>query len=150
MTVDETPKLTLLHVEDNPGDVRLVQEAVNGSSGDVEYRATPDGQSTLDLLLPEDSSNGFRPDLVLLDYHLPDMTGVTVLRTIKQHPELRRIPVVVFSDDDSEKAIAEMYDAHANAYVTKPNSLDDYERIVRCLGQFWGGITELPLAGEEG
>jgi len=145
-----TSRMTILNIEDNPGDARLLREAVDSTDEDIDLRVTSDGQGAIDLLLNDDGAPAFVPDLILLDCHLPDVSGEEVLRRIKTHAQLRRIPVVVLSDDDTDETVAAMYDAHANAYVTKPDSLDGYARIVACLLQFWSGISEPPLPEVDG
>lgn len=142
MNPTTSPKLTILHVEDNPRDARLLQETINGAGCDIEVCLASNGQGAFETLLDRDVHGGV-PDLILLDCHLPDISGEEVLHRLKNHPELRRIPVVVFSDDDTERTIRTMYDAHANAYVMKPDTLDGYQQMVDSLEQFWGGVSEL-------
>lgn len=141
--------LTILHVEDDPRDARLLQETIDANGCDIEICLASNGQRAFDALLARDV-DGAVPDLILLDYNLPDLTGEEVLLRLKNHPELRRIPVVVFSDDDTERTIHTMYDAHANAYIMKPDTLDGYEQMVDSLEQFWGGVSELPRVETNG
>lgn len=141
--------LTILHVEDDPNDARLLQETIDANGCDIEVSLASNGERAFESLLARDV-DGDVPDLILLDYHLPDLTGKEVLQRLKNHPDLRRIPVVVFSDDDTEGTIRTMYDAHANAYVMKPDTLDGYEEMVEGLEQFWGGVSELAPVGTKG
>lgn len=135
--------LTILHVEDDPRDAKLLQETIDGAGSDIEVSLASNGQRAFDALLARDV-DGDVPDLILLDYHLPDLSGQEVLHRLKNHPDLCRIPVVVFSDSDTERTIRTMYDAHANAYIVKPDTLDGYEQIVDSLELFWGSVSELP------
>jgi CheY-like chemotaxis protein len=85
-----------------------------------------------------------RPDLILLDLNLPRMNGREVLARIKAHAGLRRIPVVVLTSSKAEQDILESYDLHANCYITKPVSLDQFVGVVRSVEDFWLSLVRLP------
>jgi two-component system, chemotaxis family, response regulator Rcp1 len=87
-----------------------------------------------------------RPDLILLDLNMPRMNGHEVLAIIKQHPDWKRIPVVIMTSSDSEKDILLAYDHHANCYVTKPLDMDKFLAAVRSIEEFWLSIARLPAA----
>jgi CheY-like chemotaxis protein len=87
-----------------------------------------------------------RPDLVLLDLRLPGMSGHEVLAEIKQHPQWKRIPVVIMTSSEQEKDILAAYDRHANCYVTKPVDMDKFLAVVRSIEDFWLTIVRLPAA----
>ncbi|MEX2092305.1 MAG: response regulator [Pirellulales bacterium] len=85
-----------------------------------------------------------RPDLILLDLNMPRKDGREVLLEIKQDPDLRSIPVVVLTTSDSEQDIANMYDLHANCFVTKPVDLEQFTKIVKEIKEFWFWVVKLP------
>lgn len=143
-TTTTSTGLTILYVEDNPGDVRLVEEAFASVEGGEELRTVSTGSVALDLLFPDEGSPPFVPDIVLLDRDLPGVSGIEVLRAIKTDADLRHIPVIILTDSDDKKHVTEMYDAHANAYVTKPSRFDDYRAFFRCLRLFLGQLAEFP------
>src|SRR5439155_6094416 len=87
-----------------------------------------------------------RPDLILLDLHMPRKGGLEVLGEIKQSPELRRIPVVIMTSSDDEKDILQAYDRHANCYVTKPVDMDKFIEAVKSIEEFWLNLVHLPAA----
>ena len=78
----------------------------------------------------EDEENKPVPDLILLDLSLPKVTGSEVLRRMKEHKKLRRIPVLVFSASDSDEDITVAYESHANGFIAKPSSIDILPTIV--------------------
>jgi CheY-like chemotaxis protein len=85
-----------------------------------------------------------RPDLVLLDLNMPRKDGREVLDEIKSDPDLRRIPVVVMTSSEAEEDIAQSYDLHANAYVTKPIDFDGFLDVVGSLEEFWLSVVKMP------
>jgi chemotaxis family two-component system response regulator Rcp1 len=85
-----------------------------------------------------------RPDLVLLDLNMPKKDGREVLAEIKQHEDLKRIPVVILSTSTSEVDILKTYNLHANCYIVKPLNLDEFIRVVRSIESFWLSIVKLP------
>ena len=112
--------LEILLIEDNPGDVRLVQEALRETKSRHELRVILDGVEAIAYLRgqgPDTSTQ--KPDLILLDLNLPKKDGHEVLQEIKTDPALRRIPVVVLTTSDAPHDILRSYDLHANSYVVK-------------------------------
>ena len=85
-----------------------------------------------------------RPDLVILDLNMPRKDGRETLEEIKTDPDLKRIPVVVLTISDSEEDILKTYNLHANAYITKPIDLEQFDRVVREIENFWFTIVKLP------
>jgi CheY-like chemotaxis protein len=85
-----------------------------------------------------------RPDVVLLDLNMPKASGVDVLRRVKGDPELRTIPVVVFSTSRSDVDVAVAYACGANAYVVKPLDLQRFMTVVRNIEEHWTGVVRLP------
>src|SRR5262245_25551350 len=106
---------TVLLVEDNPGDIRLVREAVSTCSIPLRLRIVRDGLEALTLLQHADA----RPDIILLDLNLPGLDGRAVLRRIKNDPSLLRIPVIVLTGSGARPDIRDAYDLHANCYLVK-------------------------------
>lgn len=124
---------SVLLVEDNPGDARLVREALKDSSDPLELIVASDGQEALDML------ETLRPDIILLDLNLPKVDGRDVLKSIKSTPHLRRIPVVILSTSEAELDINNAYDAHANSYITKPLDFTRFTSIIHDIQHYWLG-----------
>ncbi|NED84398.1 response regulator, partial [Streptomyces sp. SID11233] len=78
-----------------------------------------------------------RPDLIVLDLNMPRMNGRELLAVIKQDEDLRTIPVVVLTTSSAPDDVSGAYRQHANAYVTKPVNLDDFERAVQSIDAFY-------------
>lgn len=135
-----------LLVEDNPGDVRLTQEALKDSKVRNHLNVLGDGLSALAFLRRQPPyENAPRPDIILLDLNLPKMDGRELLSHIKADPKLKRIPVVVITSSEAEQDILRTYDLHVNCYVTKPVDLDQFIKVVQSIETFWLTIVQLPL-----
>lgn len=135
----------VLLVEDNPGDVRLTQEALKDGRVLVNLTVAADGVEAMEVLKRQGQfSEKVRPDLILLDLNLPKKNGREVLEEIKADDELKRIPVIVMTTSKAEQDIYKAYNLNANCYVTKPVDLDDFLNVVRSIEDFWLTIVTLP------
>lgn len=135
----------ILLVEDNPGDVRLTQEALKDGRVFVNLTVACDGVEAMEILRRQGPhSNKPKPDLILLDLNLPRKNGREVLQEIKADEVLKRIPVIVMTTSKAEQDIHRVYNLNANCYVTKPVDLDDFLNVVRSIEDFWLTIVTLP------
>ncbi len=135
----------ILLVEDNPGDVRLTQEALKESKMLNELYVAEDGVEALEFLNREGKySDAPHPDLILLDLNLPKKDGRELLEEIKADEKLMRIPVVVLTTSKAQEDIYRMYEQHANCYITKPIDLDQFIEVVKSIDNFWLTIVKLP------
>jgi CheY-like chemotaxis protein len=145
-TAVRTPVEVLL-VEDNPGDVRLMTEALRDGKLLINVNVVKDGVEALAFLHREGGySAAVRPDLILLDLDLPRKDGREVLAEIKEYPDLRRIPVLVLTTSEAEQDILKTYDLHANCYINKPVDLEQFMNVVRLIEDFWFTVVKLPSA----
>jgi len=135
----------ILLVEDNPGDVRLIIEALKDSKIYNTLDVVEDGPDALEYLHKQGKyAAKATPDLILLDFDLPTLSGKEVLEQVKTHKDLRVIPVIVLTVSQSEQDILRAYHLQANAYVNKPIDLDQFISIVRSIENFWFTILKLP------
>jgi len=139
----------ILLVEDNPGDVRLTQEALKSSKLQVELSVARDGVEVLAFLRQEGKFEAAgKPDLILLDLNLPRKSGLVVLAEIKNDDNLKNIPVVILTTSENEEDILRSYNLHANCYVTKPVDMNQFLKIVQQIEIFWFVIVKLPNAND--
>ena len=135
----------ILLVEDNEGDVGLIEEVFEEAKIRNNLHIAEDGEEAILFLHGEGKFSGSpRPDIILLDLNLPKKDGREVLREIKEDNDLKNIPVVVLTTSGAEKDILRSYDLHANAYVTKPLDFDQFIMVVKSIANFWLEIVKLP------
>jgi CheY-like chemotaxis protein len=134
-----------LLVEDNPGDVRLTQEALREGKVRNHLHVAADGVEAMAYLRREGRhAQARQPDLILLDLNLPKKSGREVLAEIKEDPKLRRIPVVILTVSKAEEDVLKSYNLHANCYITKPVDLDQFLGVVKSIEDFWLTVVMLP------
>jgi two-component system response regulator len=137
--------ISVLLVEDDPGDVLLIREAFADRKVGNVLSIVSDGVEAMQFIRGEGEYAGReRPDLVLLDLNLPRKSGAEVLEEIKGDPELTTIPVVVLTTSRAEADVLRSYELHANAYITKPVDFDRFGEIVQQIDDFFVGIVRLP------
>ena len=135
----------ILLVEDNPGDVRLTEEALKEGKVLNNIHLANDGVEAVSFLQKEGKyTDAVRPDLILLDLNLPKKDGREVLMEIKKDEALRRIPVVVLTTSRAEEDIIRTYDYHANCYITKPVDFDQFIKVIKSIEDFWLSVVKLP------
>jgi len=137
--------IEILLVEDNPGDVRLIIEAMREAKLDNRIHVVEDGVEAMQFLRREGRfGDAPRPSLILLDLNLPKKDGRTVLAEVKADPALRRIPVVVLTSSQAEEDLLRAYDLHANCYITKPVVMEQFMKVVAQIDDFWVRVVTLP------
>lgn len=143
------PAHELLIVDDNPADIALAREALRACAYGGHIQSVEDGAEALAYLnLKGNYADAIKPDLVILDLNLPKRDGLSVLTAMKASPELRRIPVVIFSTSQLTKDITRSYEVGANCYLSKPGNLNEFFSRMRSIEEFWFGCVSLPPRGE--
>jgi chemotaxis family two-component system response regulator Rcp1 len=136
----------LLLVEDNPGDVRLLREALTERGMVVQVQVVHDGEEALQLLRRAGSyATAPRPNLILLDLNLPKKSGHEVLAEVKSDPQLQLIPVVVLTSSSRPDDITKSYALGANVYLQKPLEVEEFFGAVKDLVTFWSKRASLPV-----
>jgi two-component system, chemotaxis family, response regulator Rcp1 len=136
---------TILLVEDNRGDIRLIEEAFKSTAARCAIVAVRDGIEAMAYLRQtEPYRDCSLPDLVLLDLNLPRKDGREVLTEIKADPNLKHLPVVVLTTSLNEEDIFNSYDLHVNCYIAKSRNLTQLFKIVRGIEEFWLETAVLP------
>jgi len=132
----------ILLAEDNPGDVRLIREALKEQGIGHHLQVAVDGAEALDILHAAAGSS--LPDIIILDWNLPKKNGREVLADIKEDLQLKHIPVVVLTTSEAKHDIRCAYELNANCYITKPLELDAFMEIIKAIELFWLTIVKLP------
>ncbi|ELZ03046.1 response regulator [Natrialba asiatica] len=142
--------IEILLVEDNPGDVRLAQEAFRTVDVETRFHTVSDGDEALTVLQERFASEAsVHVDLVLLDLNLPRVSGFEVLETIRNDPELASLPILVLTSSKASEDVARSYDLCANAYLTKPSGPDEFASLGAAVESFWMDEAMLPPAPSE-
>lgn len=137
--------VNILLIEDNPGDVRLTQEAFKEGRIDISMEVVMDGVEAIKFLQKEAPyAEKFTPDLILLDLNLPKRDGREVLKEIKADDFLKRIPVVILTTSNAEQDILKSYNLHVNCYINKPVDFDKFFDIIQKIEDFWLTTAVLP------
>ena len=137
--------MNVLLVEDNPGDVRLTQEAFKEAKMSINLDVTMDGAEAIKFLRKQAPyEDSVTPDLILLDLNLPKKDGREVLREIKTDDTLKRIPVVVLTTSNAEQDIMKSYNLHVNCYINKPVDFEKFFDIIQKIEEFWLSTAILP------
>ena len=132
---DETTAIIM--VEDDEGHARLIEKNIRRAGVANQIVHFTDGTSALNHLFGlRDQHESAQPFLMLLDLNLPDMSGVEVLRRIKEDGVLKRLPVIMLTTTDDKLEIQRCYDLGCNVYITKPVIYQHFAEAVRQLGVF--------------
>ncbi len=135
----------ILLVEDNPADVELTLEALEGGKLLNHVSVAKDGLEAMAFLRKQAPfQDAPRPDLILLDLNLPRKNGFEVLEDVKSDPALSAIPVIVLTTSNADRDVVKSYDLKANCYVCKPVELDEFLAFIRSTQEFWLEIVHLP------
>lgn len=139
------PSINILLVEDNPGDIRLTKEVLKEGKIRNNLSVVTDGEEALFFLKKQGQYRDvLTPDIILLDLNLPKKDGREVLSQIKDDAFLKMIPVIVLTTSDAEQDIKNVYENHANCYITKPVDFNQFINVIRSIENFWLTIVKLP------
>jgi CheY-like chemotaxis protein len=138
---------TILFAEDSPQDVEMTLAALDEHNLANEVVVVNDGAEALDYLYRRGrfaSRPAGNPCVVLLDLKMPKVSGLDVLRTVKQDDSLRTIPIVMLTSSREEQDLVNSYQLGVNAYVVKPVAFEAFVKAVKQLGVFWALVNEPP------
>ena len=137
---------TILLVEDDPGDQKLITVSLKNQKIGNEVYTADSGEEAMDFLYQRGkySHGTSRPDLILLDLNMPGMGGKEFLRRIKEDEKMKSIPVIILTSSDSDDDIIDTYNLHASGYVKKPVKLEDFKRVMKQINEYWFVICRLP------
>jgi CheY-like chemotaxis protein len=141
--------VTIVMIEDDEGHARLIERNIRRSGVNNEIMPFRDGTSAVNYLFGKDGSGAQHKGnalLILLDLNLPDMTGIEILRQVKENKYLKSTPVVVLTTTDDSHEIKRCYELGCNVYITKPVNYESFANAIRQLGLFFSVIQVPPAA----
>ena len=141
--------MEILLVEDDPKDVRLTMRELQSENVRNRVEVVRDGEEALDFLFcrgpyQNRNSNG-KPKVILLDLKLPKVSGLEVLRAIKDDPGTRAVPVVVMTSSREQRDLVEGYRLGVNSYIQKPIDFNEFQATIKELGYYWLVVNQCPL-----
>jgi CheY-like chemotaxis protein len=139
--------VTIIMIEDDEGHARLIERNIRRSGVNNEIVPFRNGTAAVDYLFGQDGTGADRKGdalLVLLDLNLPDMTGIDMLKRVKENKYLKSIPVVVLTTTDDSHEIKRCYELGCNVYISKPVNYESFANAIRQLGLFFSVIQVPP------
>jgi len=140
--------VTIVMVEDDEGHARLIERNIRRSGVNNEIVPFSSGTAAVNYLLGSDDSGMDHKGealLILLDLNLPDMSGIDILRRVKENRYLKCAPVVVLTTTDDSHEIKRCYELGCNVYITKPVNYESFANAIRQLGLFFS-VIQVPSA----
>lgn len=138
----------IIMIEDDEGHARLIERNIRRAGVNNEIVPFTNGTEAVKFLFTQASGGGSQDGealLILLDLNLPDMTGIDILKRVKEDPKLRYAPVVVLTTTDDAQEIKRCYELGCNVYITKPVNYDSFANAIRQLGLFFSVIQVPPI-----
>lgn len=148
----EKKGIIILMADDDDDDYLLTKKALKQSKLLNKLCRVKDGEELMDYLkcrgeYKEQRECG-RPGVILLDLNMPRKDGREALKEIKSDPELKNIPVVIFTTSKAEEDIFRTYQLGVNSFITKPVTFEGLLQVMQTLGKYWFEIVELPSPTE--
>jgi len=140
--------VNIIMIEDDEGHARLIERNIRRSGINNEIMAFTNGTAAVDYLFAATAAaslTGGQALLILLDLNLPDMTGIEILRRVKENKYLKCAPVVVLTTTDDSQEIKRCYELGCNVYITKPVNYESFANAIRQLGLFFS-VIQVPQA----
>jgi CheY-like chemotaxis protein len=140
--------IIILMADDDEDDILLTQKALKQGKLLNELHCVRDGEELLDYLFHRgaysEPASAPRPGVILLDLNMPRKDGREALKEIKEHPDLKDIPIVVFTTSKAEEDVYRSYKLGVNSFVTKPVTFERLIEVMQMLGKYWFEIVTLP------
>ena len=146
--------IVILMADDDEDDVLLTQKALRQGKLLNELYCVRDGEELMDYLLHQgdytDATKAPRPGVILLDLNMPKKDGREALREIKANPDLKDIPIVVFTTSKAEEDIYRSDKLGVNSFITKPVTFERLIEVMQIIGKYWFEIVTLPPEENKG
>ncbi|MDE2069097.1 MAG: response regulator [Bradyrhizobium sp.] len=137
--------VTIVMIEDDEGHARLIERNIRRSGVNNDIVPFTNGTEAVSYLFGAGSRHKGDALLILLDLNLPDMTGIDILRRVKEDRHLKCAPVVVLTTTDDSQEIKRCYELGCNVYITKPVNYESFANAIRQLGLFFS-VIQVPHA----
>lgn len=135
----------VLLVEDNEGDIKLIEEAIIDNDLSIDLKVIKDGGEALNYLEVKVSENyNNLPDLIIMDLNLPKVQGKELVRTYKNNPMFKKIPIIILTTSNLSADINECFEFGANAYLIKPIDIIEFFEMISIIDKFWLRTSCLP------
>ena len=136
--------VTMLIVEDNPGDAVLFQAFFRQEPRVTQFHVVSDGEEALDFLYRrEQYAAAPRPDILIVDINIPKIDGKDLVREVKQDPKLRTIPLIVLTSSENEEDVRRCYEYGANCVLIKAADVDQASVLFELIESFWVNAVRL-------
>jgi len=149
--MDYEPSNILL-IEDEEAHAELTKRAIRKAGNANRIDVLTDGEEALDYVFNRakyaDKTKYPLPGLIMLDIKLPGIDGIEVLKQIKEHPVLKKIPVIMLTTSDREEDICRSYVHCANSYLTKPVGFKEFEEKIMQIDSYWMLLNKPPILSE--
>ncbi len=145
MNVSKARPAEILLVEDDSDDVLLTRLGMQEAKLAVNLHHVENGEQCMTFLRKEgEYTNAPTPDLILLDLNMPVMDGREVLAEIVKDEALRKLPVVVLTTSGTEGDLLDMYDLRCSSYIRKPVDFEQFQSVIKQIGEYWFTVVVLP------
>jgi len=135
----------VLLVEDNEGDIKLIEEAIIDNDLSIDLKVIKDGGEALNYLEVKVAENyNNLPDLIIMDLNLPKVQGKELVRTYKNNPMFKKIPIIILTTSNLSADINECFEFGANAYLIKPIDIIEFFEMISIIDKFWLRTSCLP------
>jgi CheY-like chemotaxis protein len=149
--MDTLKAVTILLVEDDPGDQKLIKMSLRSEKIANDIHVVNSGEEALEYLQHSQAGDGDNliPDLILLDLNMPGMGGKKFLKYLKSDERFKAIPVVILTSSSSDRDILESFDMQAAGYIKKPVGLEEFQRVMQDLNEYWFVICKRVYHGNK-
>lgn len=143
--MNEIDPVTILLAEDNDNDIVIIQRAFKKLKLLNSLQVVNNGIELLEYLskVGEDEDHP-QPGLILLDINMPRMDGFEVLEKLKDHPEYKKIPVIMLTSSNREEDIVKSYEHGACSYITKPVGYEEFVEKIEQFNLYWSLVSKTP------
>ncbi len=140
-----TKHAEILLIDDNPQDIMFFRNYLIHHSSSINLNVKQNYVDAIDYLFSITNDDVLvKPQLILLEITVSNHKGMQLLKTLKDHPDLKKIPLLVLTRSKDSKVAQQCYQRHANAYLPKPESKERYLALINIILKFWMKIVSLP------